>query len=147
MNPAALRLALRLRHEAVEAAQQHLAECIEAEMRAAAAARQANAAIQIEAEAASAIGSDDAAVEAFAAWLPRGRTAQAAAAARHAACLDATSIARASVGVARAAEEAVGNALEAHAAQLRAGIAKRAQETLEEAGQASRRGWKGFLRR
>lgn len=147
MNPAALRLALQLRHEAVEAAQQHLAECIEAEMQAAEAARLANAAIQIEAEAASAVGSDDTAVEAFAAWLPRGRMAQAAAAARHAACLDATSVARAGVGVARAAEEAVANALDAHAARVRAGIAKKAQDALDEAGQASRRGWKNFLRR
>jgi len=146
VNPSALRLALRLRQAAVATAEQHLAECIAVETQAAEAARQANAAIQIEADAASAITSDDAAVEAFAAWLPRGRAAQAVAGARHSACLDATSIARAEIGVARAGEETVANALEAHAAQLRAGVAKTEQATLDEAGQAARRGWRNFLR-
>lgn len=144
MNSFELRAALGMRQAAVVGAQQHLADCIGAEMQAAAAAWQADAAIHHEADAASAITSDDAAVDAFAAWLPFGRSAQAIAGARHAACLDATCVARAGLGVARAAAAKVTGALEDHAAQLRAGVAKAQQATPDKL--AARRGWKSFLR-
>lgn len=146
MNPSALRFALRLRQAAVVAAQRHLAECIGVEMQAADAARHANAAIQHEADAASAITADDATVAAFAAWLPNGRSAQAVAAARHAACLDATGVARAGLGVARAGEARVIEALEVYAAQLRVGVLEAERAALNKAEGAARNGWRNFLR-
>ncbi len=139
MNPAALRVALRLRQAAVASAQLDLAGNVAAETAAAAAARDAAGEIQVQADAASALTADDLAVEAFAAWLPRGRRAESATRDAHSGCLDAVAIPRAALAVARAAEEAVANMLEAAAAAARAKVEKATQAALDEAGQRAER--------
>lgn len=138
MNPAALRVALRLRQAAVASAQLDLAGSVAAETAAAAAARHATGEIQAQADAASALTADDLLVEAFAAWLPRGRLAEAATRAAHSSCLDVVAVARAALAVARAAEEAVANVLEAAAATARAKVEKATQAALDEAGRRAR---------
>ena len=137
MNPAALRVALRLRQAAVASAQLDLARSVAAET-AAAAARHATAEIQAQADAASALTADDLSVEAFAAWLPRGRMAEATTRAAHSSCLDAVAVAHAALAVARAAEEAVANVLEAAAAAAHAKVEKATQAALDEAGRRAR---------
>jgi hypothetical protein len=75
MRRRALQVVLRLRHLAVDEAKRALAEHLAAETSAEAAEQAAQSAIRREAEVASALEAGDGAVEAFAAWLPRGQAA------------------------------------------------------------------------
>jgi hypothetical protein len=136
---AALRTLLRIRRLDLDAAQQALASCVAAEHEAVGQERAAEAAIQREFDAAAAIDAPDAAVEAFAAWLPRGRAAVARAAEAHRHAAAATTQARASLALARAAVESTEQLLEARAQAARVEAEQKLQATLDEAGRVRRR--------
>ncbi len=118
---------LRLRRLAQAEARRLLAERLAAEARAEAAVADAEAAIEREREAALDLAAGDATVEAFGAWLPVGRKAQAGAAAGHETALAETARARAELGAARAAVEAAERVAAAREA-ARAGRLRKKQE-------------------
>lgn len=104
---------LRARRAALEAARRALAASLCVEGEAEAAARDAERAIDLEADAARALTADDGAVEAFAAWLPEARRRADVARAASATAQAETSRARAGRALAlqarRAAERAAGD--------------------------------------
>jgi flagellar biosynthesis chaperone FliJ len=123
----------RLRHNICEEARRTLASCLAAEDSARIALRVAEQAIWHEQEEASRIDTSDGAVEAFAAWLPRGRQNVADAREAHERALAATAQARAVLAVARANLEAVERLAAEQQRQRAAQAAKREQDTLDEA--------------
>ncbi len=78
-----LRALSRLRHYAVDEARQALVTCLNAETQAAAAEKSADAMMWRERAAAASLHADDATVEAFGAWLPRGQQVLGVARAQH----------------------------------------------------------------
>lgn len=140
MNVVALRTALRQRQAAVERARADLLRAVADETDAAAAVSVAQAQIESEAAAAAALDADDAAVDAFGAWLPRGRLL--AARARdilHAAGATVT-VARAVLAAARVAEASVERAIAEHAERERTRQARIEQTALDESGGRPRDG-------
>jgi flagellar export protein FliJ len=135
----ALSIVARLRHRAVDAARQELAEALETEAQAARALRAAGAAILREQHAAAQIDAPDSLAEAFARWLPRGRLAQEMAAEALSRAEDGTARARACLGAARAAAEAVEALQASRAAEHRAAAARHDQQALDDIGQHPRR--------
>lgn len=123
---------VRLRRSVVEDSRRALAACLEAEEAASTAMRGAEAAIFREQEAAAAIEAGDGAVEAFAAWLPRGRQAVAQARDAHGKAGAATVQARAVLAAARASVEAVDRLVANRAAARAAEAARREQTALDE---------------
>ena len=129
----------RLRRSVRDDATRALAACLAAEEQAGAVLRGAEAAIIREQEAAAVLTADDAAVEAFAAWLPQGRQAVMQARTAHAHAVAATVQARAVLGVARTSAEALDRLLADRAAAAAAVAAKRAQAAIDEAAGRRRR--------
>jgi hypothetical protein len=136
---AALRALLRIRRLDLDGAQRAVAACVAAEHEAAGRERDAEAAIQREFDAAAALDAPDSAVEAFAAWLPRGRAAVARAAETRRHAEAATARARASLALARTAVESTEHLLEARARAARVEAEQKLQATLDEAGRVRRR--------
>lgn len=114
MMRAGLPSAIRLRRLAQAEARRQLAERVEAQTAAEAMVGAAEAAIEREQEAALDLAAGDAAVEAFAAWLPTGRRACAQAEALRQAAVAETARARAILTAARAALEAAQRVAAAH---------------------------------
>jgi flagellar biosynthesis chaperone FliJ len=127
-----LATALRIRKLAVEEARLDLALRLDAEAQAAAAERQAAHAIQHEATAATEADASDAAVEAFAAWLPRGRQALKRAQATRAEAEVACNLARAAVAAAQSAYETVETLLVEQAEAARQRTARAEQKVADE---------------
>lgn len=126
---------LRLRRTAVDAARQDLAACLSAEEVAARTVAELKAAIAREMDAASSLATDDAEVEAFAAWLRQVRPQQAEACGAHDRARAETVRSRAALAAARAAERAAEIMLDKRAAEQRAEAAKRAQREIDEVAQ------------
>jgi flagellar FliJ protein len=129
---------LRLRRMEVDAAR---AELVLRETRAheaAIMAHEAEATIQAEMQAATRLTADDAAVEAFGAWLPKGREAVARAEALLLRAQAEAAQARARLNLARAAAEAVEKLLEKKAAAAEKEALRRQQIVLDELGQRPR---------
>jgi flagellar export protein FliJ len=126
---------LRLRHLAVDQARRGLADCLRAESAAAHAVAEIEAAIEREAGVAANLASDDAEVEAFAAWLRRIRPKQRAAHVAEAQAEVATAQGRAVLAAARAGVRAAEKMLEEHAAAIRDEAEHRAQRDIDEAAQ------------
>ncbi len=122
----------RLRALALDEARRILAERIDTEAAAFAALRDAEATMARERQAAQALGTGDALVAAFAAWLPRGRAAIARSATAHDAALAATARARAALGAARSAAEAVDLVIAQHDTAATRAVGRRAQAALDE---------------
>ena len=129
-----LRTLLKVRRLDVDAARRGLAECLAIEDEARGASMAAEQAIAQEALAATALAADDAAVEAFAAWLPVGRRQLDRT--RHAETLaaNATERARAVTSLARAAAEAAQALLERREAEAEREAQRKAQLELDEMG-------------
>jgi hypothetical protein len=134
-----LHLLLRVRRRTLEAARQDLARALEAEAIAADHHRQSEDAIRRELRAASCTDAPDAAVEAFAAWLPRGRAAVMLAEAARAAAEAASQQARTRLVVARTASEAAEQLLKNHLTAERAEAARQLQAMLDESVQRTGR--------
>jgi flagellar biosynthesis chaperone FliJ len=132
MSRTPLETLVRVRRQASEDARRALAECLRAEDKAAAALRSAEAAIVNEQESAADLQADDAMVEAFAAWLPRGRLAVAEASRAHVRAGAATVQARAVASAARATTEAAERLVQAQAEARAEEAAKRSQAALDE---------------
>ena len=126
---------LRLRNLAVGQARRGLADCLRVEGQAAQTVAAVEAAIEHEIEVATNLGSGDAEVEAFAAWLRRIRPKQQAAHAAEAQAEAATSQARAVVAAARAAVRAAEEMIEQHAAARLAEAGRQAQREIDEVAQ------------
>jgi flagellar export protein FliJ len=126
---------LRLRHLAVDQARRGLADCLRTQSEAAHAVAEIEAAIEHEAEVAANLASDDAEVEAFAAWLRRIRPKQHAAHAAKAQAEVATAQGRAVLAAARSGVRAAEEMLEVHAATVREEAEHRAQRDIDEAAQ------------
>jgi len=133
MKRRALQTVLRLRRLAVDAAKRELADRLADESEAAALEEAAEAAIRLEAEVATSLYADDSAVEAFAAWLPRGRAALDQARRRREEAELSVTRARAALRIARADQAAVQQVLAAHDAARLAETARRGQAALDEA--------------
>jgi flagellar export protein FliJ len=123
---------LRLRCLALDEARRELGRCLAAEDAANAERRAAELAIQAEERVASSLEADDGAVEAFAAWLPRGRQAVAQAESAYSRAETATAQARARLSVARAAADAAEQMIETRRAAARTEDARKAQMDLDE---------------
>lgn len=123
---------LKVRKLAVDAAQQDFAACLRTEGEANRRERVARDAIASESATATRLDADDAAVEAFAAWLPVGRTALAEAEADAERARADTARARAALSVARSAMQAVEELLAERAAQRAAERERRAQAELDD---------------
>jgi hypothetical protein len=134
-----LELMSRMRRLVVEEARQHLAGCLAAETAAATVRREAATALAREHDAATDPDAPDQAVEAYAAWLPRGRARLDAAEAALSRAEAASGQARAQLGAARAAEEAVQQRVAAAHAAERAEALRRDQAALDEAATRARR--------
>jgi flagellar export protein FliJ len=128
-----LRAVLRLRRLALDEARRELGHCLAAEAVAIADRKAAEAAIQTEEQAAAALDADDGAVEAFAAWLPRGRQAIAQAEAGVIRAETATAQARARLTAARAAAEAAEQMMDARFSADHDAQARRDQAALDDA--------------
>lgn len=129
---------VRLRRQALDTARQLLTASLTREHVVETAHREAEGAIRRERDVATALDSADAAVEAFAAWLPRGRQALAQAETARTDAEAATAQARARLTTARAAVEALEQMLEDQATSQRAEAARKLQAALDEFGQRRR---------
>jgi flagellar export protein FliJ len=118
----------------LDEARRELGRCLAAEDAANAGRRAAEAAIHSEQQAASALDADDGAVEAFAAWLPRGRQAIAHAESAYSRAETATAQARARLAAARAAAAAAERMIETRQAAERIAEDRKEQAALDEAG-------------
>ncbi len=130
--PDPLSIVLRIRRVTVDEARRQVAAALMAQDIAEAVAEAADAAIGAEGEIAADLMADDSAVEAYAAWLPRGR---ARAEAARLACERAGSevaTARAALTVARAAAESADKLLERRRAAVAQDAARRAQADMDE---------------
>jgi flagellar export protein FliJ len=126
---------LRLRRLAVDQARRGLADCLCVESEAAQAVAEIEAAIGHETDVATNLASDDADVEAFAAWLRRIRPKQHAAHAAEAQAEVATAQGRAVLAAARAAVRAAEQMLEEYEAAAREGAEHKAQREIDEVAQ------------
>ncbi len=133
MNIDALRTALRLREQSRDAAAEDVARCLVRSEQARVAARAADERIAREMEAAVSLDAGDGAVEAFAAWLPVGRNAAAAAEEASQDTEAALTVARAGLAVARACVEAVEGLLAGIAEQADARVARVERAAAEDA--------------
>jgi hypothetical protein len=134
-----LQVMARMRRLVVEEARRHLSDCLAAEAIAAKARRDAAGLLAREREAASDPSAPDNAVEAYAAWLPRGRAGLELAEAALRRAEAASGHARAQLGAARAAEEAVQRRLAAARDAERAEQIRRDQAAIDEAAARTRR--------
>lgn len=123
---------VRLRRFAVDEARGALADCLRCEEAADAAVDGIAAAIERETEAATSLSTNDADVEAFAAWLRRIRPEQHAAHAAQDQAEIETARARAVVAAARGALEAAEDMVKRHEAALRAEAERLAQRDIDE---------------
>ncbi len=137
MRLEALRALSGLRKAERRMAQQDLAVAIQAEGEAMAGLARANEAITREADAATALGADDRAVEAYARWLPVGRRAVSAASAALDRATDDVSIARTALTMARAEENAVASQIERCELEIKRVRSAREQTELDEIGSRS----------
>lgn len=133
MNLDRLRMLMRLRKSEVDTARTALAARLEEAGAARSRAQEAEAAIAREFEAASRLDADDAAVDALAAWLPRGRAAAAVARGQADRAEAEVVQARAMLTLARSAAEAVQALIEAETAIATRQAAAREQAVLDEA--------------
>jgi hypothetical protein len=125
---------IRLRRSVVNEASVALVECIRAEAAATAAVKAAGAAITRERRAAEELAADDADVEAFSAWLKRGRAGLERTRAIHERAAAETARARATLAAARATLEAAETLHAAREQKIRAGREHKEQLDLDEAG-------------
>jgi hypothetical protein len=123
---------LRIRRMAVDAARRHLADSLTIEEAARKRVAAAEARIESEAAVAADLATGDAAVEAFAAWLPVGRAIVGAAQAEHEKALTDVNMARAAVTVARASAAAAADLQSRRAADRAALAERRAQNAMDE---------------
>jgi hypothetical protein len=130
---------LRVRRLALDEARRQLANCLSAEALAARSVVEAEAEIVRERETAASLDADDAAVEAFGAWLRGARSRSAQAAAAHDRVTAETTRARAIVAVARGSFEAAQTAFEQLAEDERKARERREQLSLDEAVQSRHR--------
>jgi hypothetical protein len=133
-----LRTVLRLRQMAVDSARTELVARQENLSLASRMARDAEAAIAREMAAASVLDAGDGTVEAFAAWLPRGRAQVAQALAQEDRAQAEASQAHARLSAARTALEVVLSLLAQRTAEHRAEAARRLQSELDEVGRRRR---------
>jgi hypothetical protein len=140
MRRDALATLLRLRESEVDEAKRALAACLRKEEELTRAEREAEAALRQERAAAEDLRADDVAVEAYAAWLPRGRAALAAAQEQRVRAEACTAHARAVLAASRAAAQVIAERIESRAAIERMERARRQQLALDEAGQRARNG-------
>ena len=133
LNARALRMTLRVRAEAVQDAQRALAAAIAVSDRLARVEADAVAAIHRETAHATDVASGDVAVEAFAAWLPTGQGAVAAARASRQDAEGGIVRDRAVLRAARTAEAATQALLDQHAARLAEKRASQEQARSDEA--------------
>jgi len=134
-----LALLKRLRHEAVLADRARLAAAIAALDDAEAACTATRTALRRETDEAARLDRGDEAVIAFAAWLPHGRAAIAAAEERLAQATLAASRARAALSLSRAAERAVIELITSRADARARDQATRAQTALDDITLSRRR--------
>jgi putative NADH-flavin reductase len=132
MSRTSLETLVRIRKLAIEDARRGLATCLQAEDAAASSLRLAEAAIVHEQATAMDLNADDAVVEAFAAWLPKGRQAVAEASRAHVDAGAATVQSRAVVAAARASAEAVERVVQAQAMARAEDAARRSQAAIDE---------------
>jgi len=130
---------MRMRRMVVEEARRDLLACIQAETAAADRERAAMNALHDERDLASAPDTDDAAVEAFARWLPVGNKALETAREALGRAVGASTQARARLNAARAAEEAVQRRIETLAEAEREEFLRREQAELDEAARNAAR--------
>ncbi len=133
-----LSLIARVRGVAVVQCRRELAAALSQQDAAEAVEREAVAALARERAEASRTDAGDGAVEAFAAWLPRGNSALAGARDRLVRAQAVTTQARAGLVLARAAEAAAEALLERRAVEARAELLKREQALLDEIAQRPR---------
>ena len=133
----ALEVVGRLRKLAVNEARRDLAACLAAEAAADAAEQAAHTGMQRERDAARIVPVNEAG-GAFAAWLPRGLQAIAAAHESARRAVQAVTVARTALTGARAAGEAVQKMLAREAALLAVAASRRDQAALDEAGQRAK---------
>jgi hypothetical protein len=138
MTPAALATLRRLRRQGLQAASRALAEAQAAQAEAEAAVRAARRLLDTEREAAEDLAADDAKVESYAAWLPRGRAALDEAELAQARATAATDLARARLAAARIAMEAADRLAERQRQAARDRAARAERETLQETLQRPR---------
>jgi hypothetical protein len=122
----------RLRRQGLEAASRALADAQAAEDVAELAVRAARRLLDTEREAAEDLAADDADVEAYAAWLPRGRAALAEAEIAQARATATTDLTRARFAAARIAMEAAELLAERQRQAARDHAARAERETLQE---------------
>ena len=126
---------LLLRRLAVDEARRGLADCLRVESEAAHAVAEIEAAIGHETDVAANLASDDAEVEAFAAWLRRIRPKQHAAQAAEAQAEAATVHGRAVLAATRAAVRAAEQMLEEREVAIREKAEHQAQGDIDEVAQ------------
>lgn len=131
---ATLATLVKLRQRELDDAREQLAACIAKERDAMARVQDAEATIRHEQTCAASLDASDAAVEAFAAWLPTGRALLAAAERGRGETASATIQARARLTAARAAAEAAAEIRDAAMVVVRAERDRRLQSDLDEAG-------------
>lgn len=123
----------RLRLNDTGVAERSLAEAVAALGTAEAATHTATGRLQAEADAALDLEAGDGAVEAYMRWLPVGRRAVEHAVAREASAAKEVDLARAALGLARAAEQAVTDAIERRRQEDRANATRAEQVELDDA--------------
>ena len=130
--PDPLATVLRLRRVTVDDAKRSLAAVLRAEEAAQMKAEAAESSIDEEAAVASNVAGGDEAVEAFAAWLPIGRSKAHAARAEHEQLRSEVAMARAGLTAARAAAEAADALVEHRAMQQAIAASRREQASQDE---------------
>lgn len=133
MTPATLATLCRVRRAALDAATRALAEAEAALDRAETASHAAHRRLEAERAAATDLAASDAMVEAYAAWLPRGRAAVTEAEIARARAMEETVLARHRLAAARIAMEAADTLAEQQRARARALAETREREALQEA--------------
>lgn len=130
---------LRLRNATLDGAKQALADGLAAERRAIDAEHAARDTMRREEDAATSLDAGDGAVEAFAAWVPRGRQAIGLATVeRDSRAADLVAV-RAKLALARADVEAIASLLETRAAAALTEENRRSQAELDELGRGTNR--------
>ena len=130
---------VRVRRMALDETRRSLSGCLAAEDASAAARACSEAVILSERSAVERVDTDDAAVEAFAAWLPIGRARVRHAVEVHDRCMADTARARAAVAVARAAHEAAEELLARKRDEQRLANQRQEQRVVDEMGARSRK--------
>jgi hypothetical protein len=129
----------KVRKQLLDDAHRALVDALERESEAAGAFKEAQHAIRREHDCAASLDAGDAAVEAFARWLPEGRRVCAEAEARLAAAQAATLQARAQLNLSRAAAEAASELLAEDVSAARTESERKLQAALDDAGLRVRR--------